>query len=242
MTTPNSNPDPSSSPKSTVPEPLLLLSGSGLQPWIWDDFVAELPTNTAVGIARRPSGKDASLAEYVASALEAAPSERFTIVAHSVGAVVALGVAAAAPERVSGLVAVAGVVPALPGSFLSAMPIPNRWVLSMAMRVAGTRPPDKAIRKTLTGRLDADVADRIVEQFEAESPHLFRTAVAQGSQPIPKGYVRTAEDAEMPAGLQDRFVNALTPDWTKTLQAGHLPMLEDPAGLAAAIVDFGQLV
>jgi len=59
------------------------------------------------------------------------------------------------------IAAATGVIPKPPGSFLSAMPLPNHWVLSVAMRIAGTRPPDNAIRKSFAAGLEPFVADRI---------------------------------------------------------------------------------
>ena len=170
--------------------------------------------------------------------MAAVPPGPFTIVGHSAGAIVGLAIAAGAPERVTAFVAVAGVVPSTPGSFISAMPAPNRWVLSAVMRVAGTRPPEKAIRTSLAEGLDGDTTDRIVEEFVPESQQLFRTPISSTYTPTRRGYVRTSRDRELPVQLQQRFVGALSPDWTTTLDTGHLPMLEDPPALARAITDF----
>lgn len=240
VSTTNANADQALSPLPIDRQPLLLLSGSGLNPWIWDAFVSKLPAGTAVGIATRPPGGDASLAKYVEHAIAAAPAERFTIVGHSLGAIVGLGAAAAAPERVAGLVAVAGVVPIPPGSFLSAMPLPNRWALSVAMRIAGTRPPNKAIRNSLAAGLEPSMADRIVDEFEPDSPQVFRSKITRTDLPARRGYIATSNDVEMPTRLQRRFIDALAPEWTTTINTGHLPMLEDPKGLAGAILDFNR--
>ncbi len=217
---------------------LLFISGAGLPPWIWDDVVAELPLGTRTAVAPRPVGANRPLSAYVEHALEAAPAEQFTIVAHSLGAITGLAVADTALDRAEGLIAVAGVVPEGAGSFLSAMPRPNRWILNIAMRVGGTRPPDKAIRTSLGAGLDDTVVDRLVEEFEPDSPLLFRTAVARTDRPSRRGYVTSTNDRELPAKLQRRFHDALDPSWETTLPTGHLPMLEDPTGLAAAIRDF----
>ncbi len=219
-------------------EPLLLLSGSGLQPWIWAAFINELPPGTPVGIGARPSGPDLILAAYVEHALASAPAEKFTVVGHSLGAVVGLAVASTAADRINGFVAVAGVVPSPPGSFLSAMPLPNRWMLSLGIRIAGTRPPDKMIRQSLGAGLSEPLLDRLVDEFQSDSAELFRSKITRTDQPHRRGYVLTANDPEMTTKLQDRFVTNLAPEWTTTLNTGHLPMLEDPSGLAAAVGDF----
>ena len=233
-----STPDLCPNQQPAEPAALLLLSGSGLRPWIWDEFVSELPADTGVGVASRPLGSEASLSSYVEQAIEAAPAERFTIVAHSLGAIVGLAVASAVPERVTGLVVIAGAVPSPPGSFLSAMPLPNRWVLSLMMRIAGTRPPDKVIRKSLAAGLEPSVADRLVNEFEPDSGQVFRTQINRTDLPVHRGYVTTSNDPEMPTKLQQRFIEALDPAWTTTIDTGHLPMLEDPSGLAAAVLDY----
>lgn len=231
---------PESTPSSSEPDAdaLLLLSGSGLQPWIWEPLVDRLPSGTRVGIGPRPAGEDSPLEAYVEQAIDAAPDGPFAIVAHSLGAIVGLSVAAAIPDRVTGLLVVAGVVPPAGGSFLSAMPLPQRWLLDVAMRVAGTRPPDKAIRASLAAGVDPACAERIVRDFEPDSAAVFRTSLSQIDAPPRRGYVMTADDRELSPKLQDRFRRTLAPQWTTTIDSGHLPMIENPPALAAAVTEF----
>jgi len=219
--------------------PILFISGSGLPSWIWDDVQRHLSVDWETKTAPRPN-ELADLRTYAQTALDAAPSERFIVVAHSIGAVVALKMHELAPARLSGFLAVAGVIPLSGKSFLSAMPMPNRAILSLAIRVVGTRPPEKTIRHGLCSDLDDELGDRIVADFRPESRSLFQDPIGGDTYPPNSGYVRTSLDRELPAKLQTQFVNNLNPRWTRTVSSGHLPMLAKPKALAKAIDDFGQ--
>ncbi|MBM0127772.1 alpha/beta fold hydrolase [Pimelobacter simplex] len=216
-------------------EPVLLLSGSGLPSWIWDEVRAGLG-ETAVG--PRPDSPDAGPAEYAEAALAAVDWPRFTVVAHSVGGVVAQALLAAAPQRVAGVLGVAAVWPAPGRSFAGALPVPQRWLLPVILRLAGTRPPEKQLRAGIGAGLPAATVDRLVAEFTPESRRLFVTAGAQGGRPQRAGYVHTTEDRDVPPALQSTSAAALGGDFRRELATGHLPMLADPAGLREAIADF----
>src|SRR5688500_15334014 len=139
--------------------PLLFLSGAGLPAWIWDDVRAALPTST---VAAYPS--TGSLRDYATKVLDEAP-ERFTIVAHSIGGVIAGQLVAQAPDRVDGLLAVAASIPRAGQSFLTALPFPQKLIVRAVIRLAGTKPPEKAIRAGLAAGLEGSLVDRIVGEF-----------------------------------------------------------------------------
>ena len=224
---------------STSHHSILFLSGAGLPAWIWDGVRRRLDGTRETRVAPRPGhGPSPSLREYAAEALDAAPAGSFTIVAHSAGGVVGAELARLAPERVDGLLAMSAIVPPPGGSFLTAMPIPNRWILGAAMRLAGTRPPESAIRRTLAHGLDGPTVDRLIAEFSPESQRYYRDRI--GAQPWSGriGYVTTASDRELPPGLQRRFAARLGTAWQRELATGHLPMLEDPDALAAVIAAF----
>lgn len=219
-------------------EPILLFSGAGLPTWIWDGVRAELAAAHETVVAERPSHDRASLAEYAAAALDSAPWERFAIVAHSSGGTVAAQAMALAPERVSAFLAVTAVVPNPGRSFVGSMPMPNRLVLGLVMRLAGTRPPAAVIRRGLAGRVDTETADRIVAEFKPESVRLYRDKLQGGDFPERRGYLLTSKDAELPIALQQRFARNLDPSWNESIDSGHLPMLEAPDALARRIEGF----
>lgn len=220
-------------------EPILFIGGSGLSAWIWDDVLKHLGEQQADTVAARPSaGARASLQEYVDAAIDSAPEGKFAVVAHSSGGVIGAEVARRVPGRVDKLLAVSAVIPAPGRSFLATTPIPNRWVLSLAMRFADTRPPASMIRKGLAYGLPEDVVEKVVEEFVPEGRRLFRDKTGSGALAGRRGYVFTTADRELPLKLQRQSADRLGAGWTAELPTGHLPMLEEPERLAETITEF----
>ena len=224
---------------STSRDPILFISGAGLPAWIWDEVRHLLGEPHHGQVAARPAqSANARLRDYAEAAVGSAPAGRFAIVAHSSGGVIGAEVLRLASERVSAFLGVAAVIPEPRGSFLSALPAPNRWVLSMAMRLAGTRPPDSAIRRGLTHGLDNQTTDRIVADFVPESPGLYRDKVAHRSWSGRRGYVLTTQDRQLPIALQRRCAQRLGAAWRDDLDTGHLPMVAAAQALTGSIVRF----
>ena len=224
---------------SSPRDPILFLSGAGLPAWIWDDVRQILGEPHHVRVAARPAhSADARLRDYAEAAIGSAPTGRFAIVAHSSGGVIGAEVARLVPERVSAFLAVTAVIPDPGGSFISAMPAPNRWMLGMVMRLAGTRPPDSAIRRGLAHGLDNQATDRIIADFTPESPGLYRDKVARHSWSGRRGYVLTNHDRGLPIALQRRCAQRLGAAWRDDLDTGHLPMIEAAQALTGSIVRF----
>ena len=218
------------------PVGVLFLSGAGLPPWMWDD-VRDHITAHPTYVGPRPPGADASLGDHAAVALDSAESERFVIVAHSAGGMVAAEIAGQRPDRVAGLLGVSCVVPAPEASFIGSMPFPNRAILGLVMRLLGTRPPEKALRAQAAG-LPEPVVDRIVRDFVPESQRYYRDPAQETVVPTHRGYVCTTRDDELPEALQRSFARRLGVESPEELATGHLPMLEDPAALAGKIGSF----
>lgn len=237
---------------TTSEEPVLLISGAGLPSWIWDTTREELAPSRETAVAARPDGvagggagftARVSLADYAKAALASAPWDRFAVVAHSAGGVVGAELARLAPDRVSALLGVSAVVPQPAGSFVSSMPFPNRLMLSLVMRVAGTRPPDSVIRGGLTAGLEEETVDRVVADFVTEAPALYRGRAGQEPLRQRRGYVLTTRDRTLSQSLQRRFAgNLFAQDhdvsWQEALDTGHLPMFEDPRSLTHLVSGF----
>ncbi|MFJ4653212.1 alpha/beta fold hydrolase [Nocardia sp. NPDC088792] len=216
--------------------PILFLSGAGLPAWIWDEVRACLPVESVV--AAYPKRVDATLRDYVDTALTQAPDGVFTIVAHSIGGVVASEIAATAPERIDRLLGIAASFPAAGTSFLAALPAPQRIFTGLIMRLAGTRPPEKAIRSVLCAGLEEDDIARVVADFEPESQRLYRDRVSPRTFPTRTGYVETTADPQLPAMLQRKSTAELGTGFYREMPTGHLPMLQAPASLTALVEEF----
>lgn len=218
---------------------ILFISGAGLPAWIWDDVKQHLGGFPQAGVAARPARiGGAGLRDYAAAAVGSAPAGRFAVVAHSSGGVIGAEIARLVPERVSAFLAVTAMIPKPGGSFLSAMPAPNRWVLAAVMQVAGTRPPTGAIRRSLAHGLDEQTTDRIVAEFTPESAGLYRDRTAGHAGGGRCGYVFTRRDRALPMAEQRRSAERLGPEWTDHLDTGHLPMIENPRALAGSIAAY----
>ncbi|MWV51467.1 alpha/beta fold hydrolase (plasmid) [Rathayibacter sp. VKM Ac-2803] len=212
----------------------LFLSGAGLPGWIWDDVRAMLPDRSCSLVGPRPVQSRARIRDHADAAVGGlAGTGPVVVIAHSIGGGVAGHVAARLGDRVRGIVAVSAVMPKPGRSFLSALPLPQRVITDLVMRLAGTRPPASAVRAGVAAGLHPDLTERLIADMVAESPRLFRDpAAALGARSA--RYVITARDRELPVALQRRSARELGAP-SLSLPTGHLPMLEAPEAIAAVI-------
>ena len=117
------------------------------------------------------------------------------------------------------------------------MPLPNRVLLGLVMRVLGTRPPEKALRAQAAG-LPEPVVDRIVRDFVPESQRYYRDPAPEAVMPAHRAYVCTTGEDDRSEAMQRSFARRLGVESPEELATGHLPMLEDPDALAGKIVSF----
>ena len=221
-------------PKMAAMTPILFLSGAGLPAWIWDDVRAHMPEHPDTVVGRYPRAGHASLADYADAVAAQISAPTFAVVAHSVGGVVATSLLSRHPGRVTAILGVAAVVPRPGRSFVSSMPFPTRLVLGAVLKVAGTKPPAKAIRALAHGLPD-NVADRIVADFDPESIGLYRDPTPARDLPAARAYIRGTADNEISPAVQQASADALQATWTEELPTGHLPMLQEPARVGQSL-------
>jgi pimeloyl-ACP methyl ester carboxylesterase len=211
--------------------PLLILSGAGLPASTWDAVRARLDGESRVVAS---PGRDGTLASYAEAALRAADGwPRFHLVAHSLGGAVAGAVVAAEPSRVARLTGVAAIVPRAGRSFTGALPLPGRFVMGAVVRVLGTKPPASALRAMCAGLSEEDT-ERVVGGFAPEGRRVYLDRTPPRTWPEHASYVVTTRDDQFPRELQERYAAELAAD-VRTIDTGHLPMLERPAELAALL-------
>lgn len=225
---------------------LVFIHGAGLGGWIWEGMSSALRSpHVFADFPGRdgdadvlPSLRLGDYADHIVKQIAELPAGRLVIVAHSLGGVVGLKVADQLAGRVAGFVAVGAAIPPDGGSFVSALPVPKRWVVGGLMRLLGTKPPDSAIRQGLCSDLSTDRADEVVRRFvpEGRAVYFERTGVAVPQ--VPRRYVRLTEDKESDQRTQLAMARNLGADDVCELSAGHLPMLSRPRQLAGLLNQF----
>jgi pimeloyl-ACP methyl ester carboxylesterase len=225
---------------------LALIHGAGLGGWIWESSAPMLETPSLLtdfpardGTAgERRSLTLADYAGYVHRQVSDWTVKRVVLVVHSLGGVVGLKVAAQLGTRLAGFVGVGAAIPSAGGSFVSALPVPKRVMLSTMMRLAGTKPPESAIRNGLCSDLSTAQADEVVDRFAPESRRVYLDRSDAPIPAVPRMYVRLTEDKELPPSLQDSMIANLAADNVTDIASGHLPMIAKPKELARVLDDF----
>lgn len=230
------------------PEPIgfVFINGAGLDGRIWRKVIEgldqpclliELPLRNGSVQAR----SSLSLEDYVTHVRKQTDEwkpRRIVIVAHSLGGVLALGLAAGLGDRLAGIVAVGAVIPKDGGSFMSVLPFPKRMLMSGILRTIGTRPPAAAIRTGLCNGLSPDQTTEIVQGFIPESVRVYTDRINVSVPDVPKLYVRLTKDQEIGPSLQDQMIANLAPHAVHSLDTGHLPMISQPEGLRSMLEAF----
>lgn len=238
---------------------LVLVHGAWAEGWVWDGVVprlqsagldpvvVDLPGTPASGVGV----EQAHLDGYVQAVLAALPAEGpVVLVGHSGGGVVVTAVAEAVPERVAGVVHVAGIM--LPSGTAFAQVCAEAvadgvdldgGVVPFLRRHgedASVVPPEVAVAvffQRAPAAAAVAAARRLVPQPDAGfEPRATWTAERAGR--VPRLYVEALADRSIPLRLQ-RYLQARTPGASVvTLDSDHAPQLSAPDALARALVAF----
>jgi pimeloyl-ACP methyl ester carboxylesterase len=224
----------------------LFLHGAGLRGEIWRQtaegmgtpyLLADFPFRDGRESQRKELGLHA-YTKHILEQVRAWGQQRFIIVAHSIGGIVAQELCRELGDRVAGLVAVSAAFAERGGSFLSALPFARRMILAAAISLFGTKPPESAIRSGLCNDLANEQAAELVRQYVTEAPGLFKDRCGAAVPELPSLYVKLLRDQEISVRLQERMASRLRHARVVELGTGHLPMLSDPAGLRLLLLDF----
>lgn len=218
---------------------IIFLSGAGLSTWVWDDVRAELNIPSVVVEYKN---KNEGLAGYVSEVLDSigqSEDKRVVIVAHSIGGVVGIEVAKRLDNRVAGIVAISAVIPKPSVSFASSLPFPQKIIMPLIMKFAGTKPPDTSIRNSLGKGLANEIKDRIVADYHPEARGLYTDTTSISSIPsIPAMYIVTTDDSEFTEQFQLSQAKRLTSPKLIRMKTGHLPMISYSSEVTRSLSDF----
>jgi pimeloyl-ACP methyl ester carboxylesterase len=224
---------------------LAFIHGAGLGAWIWREVepLISVPV-LSLDYPHRDKGavdKHLGLEDYsrlLGDRIKNWEPAQVILVAHSIGGVVALKIAARLGARVTGLIGISAAFPRGGGSYLSCLPFPQSLVMGAMVRLAGTRPPASLIKKGLCNDLRPDQADEVVKRYVAESTRLYTDRC---EVPVPRMkslYLKLGRDQAHPGNIQDRMAGNLETPEKVILDAGHLPMLGRPRELAGILNRF----
>jgi pimeloyl-ACP methyl ester carboxylesterase len=236
----------------------VLLHGAWQGSWAWDRLT---PLLTEAGIESRAldlpgngrdetKASDVSLALYVAHVCQRIDGidGRVVLVAHSGGGLVASQVAEAVPERIAGIVYVAGMM--LPSGV--AFADLTAELIRDDPRAAGIGPHLVWAPDRLTSRVPEGAA---LHFFFHDCPAVFARAAARRLVPHPEGgravrpsltperfgriprlYVETLHDRSVVLAAQRRMQALVPGAAVASLPTGHAPQLAAPDKLAACLI------
>lgn len=226
--------------KNPHPTAIIYISGAGLATSIWDTVQAKL-TLPSITITHE-RGESVTLASVVQEALsqiQKVDAERYIIVAHSLGGVIAVELARQLQDKLSGFVAVSATIPAPGKSFVDTLPFPQKFIMPIILKLAGTKPPASAIRSGLCNDLTSAQTESIVEAFVPEPRSLYVSKTSLEQLPATQYlYIRTLQDKELSVELQNKMARQLPNAEVIDIAAGHLAMVSHPDEVAEAINNF----
>lgn len=224
----------------------VFIHGAGLEGLVWSKVVEGFDHPCLLAeFPQRKSSLDSrsglSLEDYVTHMKRQVDDwgiHNIVIVAHSLGGVLALRLASLMTDRLAGIVAIGAAIPKSGGSFLSALPFPQRILLSVIMRAAGTKPPESSIRTGLCNDLSLDQAAEIIKGFNPEAVRVYTDRINVPVPDVPKLFVKLNKDKQFSPSLQDKMILNFAPQSIRSLDTGHLPMISNPEGLRSILQEF----
>ena len=196
---------------------IVLIHGAGLNSALWDDLRKAVGApSLAIDFPNRLAGdnpnRNLSFSDYVdsvAGQIEKWKHSRFIIVAHSIGACVGLELLSRFDREIVGFVAIGSVIPASGNSFVTSMPVPQRWIMPLILKLAGTKPPQNILEKELCNDLTPARTQKIVREFTPESVSLYTTKITYKIPDITRLYIKLTNDKSVSPDLQDRSADIL---------------------------------
>lgn len=214
---------------------IVFIHGAGLGGWIWRDVLKNinLPRICAdYTTLHEKTRRNPTLDDYVNlvyKQIQELQVDKVVVVSHSIGGVVGAELVRKLGDRAVIFIGVCAAIPKPGGNFVSTLPFPQKLIMPIILKLAGTKPPESAIRSGLGSNLKKVQTDEIVTNFQQESIHLYIDRISYDSLPtIPMYYLRTTQDKNFGTNMQDTIINNLPHAKTFDIPSGHMPMLSHP--------------
>ena len=227
---------------------IVLIHGAGLNSSIWDELKREInqPILT-IDFPNRKIGDNANqnltFDDYVNTTIGQLKNwnkDSLIIVAHSIGACVGLSIATHLKNELKGFVAIGSVIPINGNSFASSLPVPQKLILPLILKLFGTKPPKKSIASELCNDLTAEQTKKIINEFTPEAITLYTTKIHFDLPDTKRLYIKLTDDKSVPVALQDKMAKNLNASEIVTIDSGHLPMMSKAKQLATILIDFAN--
>ncbi|WP_267643495.1 alpha/beta fold hydrolase [Haloarchaeobius amylolyticus] len=224
----------------------VLVHGAGFDVWIWEELVSlvdapMLPVRFPARAAEQPVRDNLQLVDYVEAIvkqIEEWDVSTVILVGHSIGGSICVEVADRLSDCTAGFVGLCAAIPECGQSFMSCLPFHEQVVQRFIMRLVGTKPPERIIKRSLCAELTDEQADDVISRFVPESRHLYTDPVNGSIPNVLRMYIQTQNDESIHPDQQVTSAETLGTNEVITLNSGHLPMLSCPRELASILLQF----
>lgn len=214
---------------------VVFIHGAGLGSNIWNNVLnhIKLPA-MAIDIPETInslSRETLSLNEYSGIIVEQIRNfnkEQIILVAHSSGGILALTLTRYLQTQIIGLIGIAAVFPKSGQSFMSIHPFPMNIIFPALLKLFGTKPPNKAIRKNLCNDISPEYSQIILDNFKQESISLYTEKVFYDGFDTNAVYITLTNDKSLSLAMQTKMADNLKMRKNIKLNSGHLPMMSIP--------------
>lgn len=236
---------------------LVLLHGAGMDHTAWSlvarafahgGFSVLAPDLPGHGASQGPAPTSvAAYAEWTAAMIESAGFARANVIGHSLGSMIALELAAAAPDRVAGLglLGTAAKMPVHPNLQAAAdagdhvtIDLMIGWSLAPAMHLGRHPTPGMSMRDAGIRLMERTSPDVIASDLRASND--YHGAIdAAGRIRCATLVVLGGRDMMTPAHNAEPLIDALpAPSVVRLPESGHLMMIEQPDAVIDAVLGF----
>ena len=220
---------------------VVLLHGAGTGAWVWDRVRRELEEPTiAVDLPLDEAGTTpAKCVARILRELDNHEIGRVVAVLHSWAGVLGGELQHALSGRLAHVVYLSAVVPHGGGSFVDALPVPQRWILKLLLRrnPNGLRPSDQMIRHEYCNDLTPADSCLVIDRFQVQRPEPFLIGTRPYRATGAETYITLGQDQSVSPALQKKNIKRVGTPEVVSIEAGHLAMLSRPVAVAASIRD-----